>query len=155
MLIVKHSEEESAAPERRFQALVENSPDGVALLDARGKVLYVGHSFLGYAPEEWTGRRPPEVVHREDAQGVQRFLRELVSEPGRHASIEFRARRSDGEWRWIEAVCRNMLDDPAVAAILVNYRDITPAAKRSASLGGWPRSWTLATMPSLARALRE
>ena len=38
---------------------------------------------------------------------------------------EFRARHKDGSWRWIEAVRKNLLHNPAVGAIVINYRDIT------------------------------
>ena len=43
----------------------------------------------------------------------------------REVSGELRARHSDGSWRSIEAVGKNLLDDPAVGGIVVNYRDIT------------------------------
>ena len=38
---------------------------------------------------------------------------------------EFRIKHADGSWRWIEAVGKNLLDDPAVGGVVVNYRDIT------------------------------
>ena len=36
-----------------------------------------------------------------------------------------RARRRDGSWRWIESTTTNLLHDPAVHALVSNYRDIT------------------------------
>src|SRR6185295_16110216 len=32
---------------------------------------------------------------------------------------------SNNTWRWVEAIVTNMLDEPGVNAIVVNYRDIT------------------------------
>ena len=49
----------------------------------------------------------------------------MVGTPGAQVSGEFRVRHADGSWRAIEAVGKNLLDDPAVAGLVVNYRDIT------------------------------
>ena len=38
---------------------------------------------------------------------------------------ECRLRHKDGAWRYIESIAVNRLDDPAVGAIVVNYRDVT------------------------------
>ena len=45
--------------------------------------------------------------------------------PGAEVSGELRARHADGSWRSIDAVLKNLLDDPAVGGIVVNYRDVT------------------------------
>src|SRR5262249_560027 len=36
-----------------------------------------------------------------------------------------RYQHQDGSWRWIEATGQNLLAEPSVEAIVVNYRDIT------------------------------
>ena len=45
--------------------------------------------------------------------------------PDMEATAEFRARHVDGSWRVVEAVAKNLLDDPAIGGIVVNYRDVT------------------------------
>ncbi len=40
-------------------------------------------------------------------------------------TLRFRVQHKDGSWRWIEATSRNLLDEPAVRGVVVNYRDIT------------------------------
>jgi len=35
------------------------------------------------------------------------------------------ARHKDGSWRWIESTTRNLLHEPGVQAVVVNFRDIT------------------------------
>ena len=37
----------------------------------------------------------------------------------------YRIRHRDGSWRWVEATWRNLLEEPAVGAVVVNRRDIT------------------------------
>jgi diguanylate cyclase (GGDEF)-like protein len=41
------------------------------------------------------------------------------------AAFLARVSRADGEWRWLEGVVSNLLDDPDVAGIVVNARDVT------------------------------
>ncbi|HUG85261.1 MAG TPA: diguanylate cyclase, partial [Euzebya sp.] len=38
-----------------------------------------------------------------------------------------RARHADGSWRWLQITSTNLLDDPSVAGIISNARDITEA----------------------------
>src|SRR5207244_149283 len=44
---------------------------------------------------------------------------------GHIVRIECRVRHRDGTWRWTEGAAKNLLDEPGVQAIVVNYRDIT------------------------------
>ena len=37
----------------------------------------------------------------------------------------FRLRHQDGSWLWIEGFFTNLLDEPAVQSVVINYRDIT------------------------------
>ena len=39
--------------------------------------------------------------------------------------IEVRFRHKDGSWRVLEAVARNVMDDPVVGGVLVVARDVT------------------------------
>ena len=48
--------------------------------------------------------------------------------------IEFRLRHADGSWRVVEAVATNLLDDPAVAGIVISARDLTDRRRAEAEL---------------------
>jgi len=47
---------------------------------------------------------------------------------------EYRVRRKDGVWRNIEAIAVNRLDEPAIGAIVVNYRDVTDRRRAEEAL---------------------
>ena len=50
------------------------------------------------------------------------------------AGFEFRIQHTDGTWRTMEAIGRNLLDDPAVAGIVINHRDVTERTVLEAQL---------------------
>ncbi len=50
---------------------------------------------------------------------------ELMQNPAALIRTEVRVWHKDGSWRIVEAIARNLLDDPIVAGIIVNYRDVT------------------------------
>src|SRR5205085_137664 len=91
-------------------------------------LLYVSPSttgLAGYMPDELVGRIAFELIHPDDLESTVQVLAAIVQEPGRSLRAEFRARHRNGSWRWIEGIGTNLLADPAVGAIVGNYRDIT------------------------------
>jgi len=114
--------------EERFRALVDNSNEVVSLLDREGVTLYSSQSsaaILGDPVEELVGRTPFERVHPEDQAEVRALFQTALRSPGFPLVSEFRMRHRGGAWRTVEAVLVNRLDDPSVAAAVLNYRDVT------------------------------
>ncbi|MEO8356444.1 MAG: PAS domain S-box protein [Chloroflexota bacterium] len=124
----KQAEETVKNSERRFRALIENGLDSISLLAADGSLLWESPAItpiLDFAPGEFLGRSLFKLMHPDDMAWTQSVFSKLLKEPGSRQHNSFRLRHSDGTWRWVEAVVTNMLDEPGVEAIVVNYRDIT------------------------------
>jgi GGDEF domain-containing protein len=49
----------------------------------------------------------------------------LAASTETHQTVELRLRHADGGWRWVEIVGQNRLMEPAVRALVLNYRDVT------------------------------
>ena len=120
-------EEQILQSEQRFKALVQEGGDLIGILDIEGNYIYVSPtsiSVLGIAPEEFIGRSPFEFIHPDDTEKVLSSLQKIATE--RKVLVSpFRFRNNKNEWRWIETVLTNMLDNPAVNGIVANSRDIT------------------------------
>ncbi|TET17177.1 MAG: PAS domain S-box protein [Dehalococcoidia bacterium] len=124
----KRREEALQASEQHFRALVDNSLDGSAILNGDLTILYESPSaerILGYKPEELVGKGTLEFLHPDDAQNVSKTLDVLFKHPGQAVIMGVRFLHKDGSWRVIEGVVNNLLHDPMVNGIVVNYRDIT------------------------------
>lgn len=111
-----------------FRALIEHSSNAITLLDSEGAVIYdspAATGLLGYSPTEWIGKSVFELVHPHDLQNIQTIFQKLLKPKSKPANATFRLRRKDNSWMWIDAVATNLLAQPSVQAIVVNYRDIT------------------------------
>ena len=114
--------------ESRFRALVEQSFDAVALFAADGTILYGSPAttrLLGYDLAEFVGHNAFEFIHPDDQQGVVVRLTEALAQPRARVGVAARVRHKNGQWRFLEGVLTNLLDDPSVGAIVNNYRDVT------------------------------
>jgi diguanylate cyclase (GGDEF)-like protein/PAS domain S-box-containing protein len=117
-----------ATSEQRFRALVQNSSDVFLILKPDGTVDYQSPAVervLGYPPGERLGRQIFELTHPDDLGFVKAVIAELMQSPGAVRTIELRSRHADGSWRTLEATGHNLLADPMVNGIVVNYRDIS------------------------------
>ena len=114
--------------EARFRSLLQNSSDAQAILDADGRIRFESVALervLGYPASDWEGRQFASLVHDDDRGTVEQALADLASGQGTERRFECRIKHADGTWRTMEAIGRNLLDDPAVGGIVINHRDIT------------------------------
>ena len=111
-----------------FQVLVQNSSDAIVMLNADASIRFASESsarLLGYALDDRLGHSAFELMHPEDVAATRASFDECLRRPGVPIPAEYRVRHKDGSWRHIESIAVNRLDDPAVDAVVVNYRDIT------------------------------
>ncbi len=116
--------------EERFRSLIQNSSDVVAVVGADGVTHYVSPAverILGYKPQDATDHSVfmPPIMHPDDIDRVRRVFAGLTGSPGASATADFRLRHADGKWIHVEAIAKNLLNDPSIGGIVVNYRDIT------------------------------
>ena len=118
-----------AQREQRFRSLIEKSSDVVAVIDAEGRVGYVSPSMrrvLGHEPGDVVDRSLYDLASKEDAPALRMEVERRLREPGAaDEPIEIRLRHRDGRERVMEIVTTNLLDDPGVAGLVVNSRDVT------------------------------
>ncbi|MCZ6893912.1 MAG: PAS domain S-box protein [Gammaproteobacteria bacterium] len=124
----KRAEETLKESEDRFRALIENTLDIITLLGPDGTILFESPSIervLGYKPEELVGRKVFDILHPDDVPQALDALQNSIQTPGRVNEIELRIRHRDGSWRHLQAIGRNLSDNPSVGGIVLNSRDVT------------------------------
>ena len=124
----KKTEDYLRNSELRFRSLIEKGTEIIALHDSEGRILYMSPSIqttLGYLPEDRIGKSAFDAIHPGDAPRIKMELAKLLADPGGSAKVQWRHRHANGDWHWLDGVATNLLDDPAVNAVVHNFRDIT------------------------------
>jgi diguanylate cyclase (GGDEF)-like protein/PAS domain S-box-containing protein len=125
----KEAEEALRKSERRIQSLLLHSSDLVIVWNTEGVIKYASPSvtrFTGYEIGQTIDQREARLVHPDDEERVVRALDDVrAGPPGAAGSFEARFRRHDDEWRWIEGIVGNLIDDPDIGGLLINARDVT------------------------------
>ena len=120
-----------------FRSLIEHSSDIISTFNAEGIRLYTSPAIervLGYKPEEMIGRSGFELLHPDDQPRLATLFSQVVAEPGSSMTKEFRCRHKDGTWRILESTATNLLNEPAVASVVLNSHDITERKRAEAAL---------------------
>lgn len=130
--------ERLAASERRFRAIVEHSADGITIRtgDEMTLVNPAAAALLGDLGGEPETRAPylpsaeeiqagyTERIHPDDREMVLDAWRAIQGQPNEQRIIQYRVHIGD-DWRWVETILANHVDDPDIAGITSNVRDIT------------------------------
>jgi diguanylate cyclase (GGDEF)-like protein/PAS domain S-box-containing protein len=123
--------------EKRYRSLIESASDIIMIVDAGGTITYESSSawhILGYRSEDVVGSRMTDLVPQDRRANVEAFLNALLEAPGVAVRVDVRAHGADGTGRDFEAVGRNLLHEPAIEGIVVNWREITERKRLMAAL---------------------
>jgi diguanylate cyclase (GGDEF)-like protein/PAS domain S-box-containing protein len=110
--------------EERLRALVEHSSDVITVVDSQLNVTWQSPSIaqlLGHDPEELLGAKITDLVHPDDVPDVE----QLTTDTRGTVTLGARFQHVDGDWRHLEAIAEDRLEDPAVEGIVLSMRDVT------------------------------
>ena len=112
----------------RFSHLFRHANDIITVIDATGHVLYASPSnerVLGYPEGYQSNNSILDVVHPDDLEATANELRALIENRREDVPFSLRVRSYAGEWRHIECVGVNLLDEPDVGGVVITSRDTT------------------------------
>lgn len=124
----KESENALKDSEYKFRSLIEHSSDAVTVINKDWMIDFASDSLYkltGFHPHEVMGTTSRSYIHPDDMPEVERTFAELLKFPGQAISVTYRRLKKNGEYIWCEGVVNNLMQQPAVRGIVVNFRDIT------------------------------
>jgi PAS domain S-box-containing protein len=126
-----------AVREGWFGTLLAHSRDLIAVVDKEGRVIYANpeaERLLGFVPAEQIGRNVFELVHPEDLQATAERFAQVLLEAGTSPPAVLRFQSASGDWKVLESIATNCLDDPEVKGIVLNARDVTEETNMSRAI---------------------
>ncbi len=125
---MRNVEEELRYREQYFRILLESSSDLITIVDLDGRVLYQSLSsetMLGWRADDLVGSSIFDLVHGDDRQQLEDSLSAALGDNGDAASTELRLKHQSEDWRHVESVFNNLVDNPVVGGVVVTSRDVS------------------------------
>ena len=128
---------EREAELERHELYLESVSDLVTVVEENGTIEYDSPAvteLLGYEPDERVGESAFDHIHPEDRDRIKERFQTRVVGSGTPQRVEYRTRRKDGTWIWVESRVRVFTDTTPVEGIIITTRDITDRKEREAEL---------------------
>jgi diguanylate cyclase (GGDEF)-like protein/PAS domain S-box-containing protein len=116
--------------QQRYEALIEQSSESLAILEADSTVRYQSDSverIFGYPASFFLGRSFVELTGRKVGGRVRAGIDEVLPTPYGVTVFEVMLRHGDGRYRQAEMTITNLMDDPVVRGLVFNTRDVSEA----------------------------
>jgi PAS domain S-box-containing protein len=120
------------ASEERFRSIMALSPDIISIISENGNLIYnspAAFSVHGYTQEEMTGRNTLDLIHPDDQGGVGSAFNDVLNNPMKVITTQYRYRNKDGSYAWMECSACNQLDNPLINGIIAISRNIDDRKK--------------------------
>lgn len=128
---LKHSENTQKAMDniqRRFQTLIQESHDVYVIISPDGTIKYISpavEKHLGYTPEERVGHKIFDLFVDQDKPKMINAVESSLKDKDHCHMDTGIVRTKAGQEICSEYTLRNLLSDPAIEGIVINWRDIT------------------------------
>lgn len=130
-LLLKELECKQAELEKsqtKFQVLIQESNDVFEIIAPDGTIMYISDAsekVLGYKPEERIGRKIYEFYDEEERKKVEKMISFVLNDESKKFRGEVVFTTKSGKKITLEVNLQNLLHEPAIEGIIVNFRDIT------------------------------
>lgn len=124
----RQMEEASGIRLETFQALVENSLDGIVIMGPKLQILYQNPAtsrLLGYHLGDLVGEDVLGLIHPDDMRKTAHRLSRVSQIAGDVDRAHLRVKHKDGSWHAIDVWAANLMQNPAVNGVVIYFRDVS------------------------------
>jgi PAS domain S-box-containing protein len=144
--ITKQFEAEHALrkSEEHFRSLIENNNDCIALYNKDGIIKYISPAvkkILGHTPKSLINTSSFDLIHTEDKAFASKKFMAIITSPGKSTNLKIRSFNKKGEVVWLNTTMTNLLKNPSVSSIVVNFNDISGQVEIEQELKGSEESY--------------
>ena len=120
----------------RYSSMIANISDVIGIMGADGIMKYKSpniEKWFGWKPQDLVGTDGWQTVHPDDVERLQAEFAALLERDGAAATVEYKYLCKDGSCKPVELTATNLVNDPSINGVLLNYRDITERRQMEAS----------------------
>ncbi|MCK5130354.1 MAG: PAS domain S-box protein [Clostridiales bacterium] len=121
--------------EMKQKSLIANITDVIGIIGKDGTTIYTSENITrlyGWQPNELNNTSSFLRTHPDDYEYVKGEYEDLLKHPNQLKEIEYRYLCKDNSYKYIHLSARNMIDDPIIGGLLINYSDISEKKKLEA-----------------------
>lgn len=122
----------------KFKNLVEYSLGASIILNENFQIIYASQSLkhiLGYSEKDSSNLNFKKFIVPDDIPFFNDSVKSILSESNKTLSqLIYRVSHKDGSTHWIESNMSNLLHEPSIKGIVINFKDITERKKAEQEL---------------------
>jgi len=112
----------------KHASMVSNISDVIGIIGIDGIMKYKSpniEKWFGWQPDDLIGTDGWLTVHPDDLERIQNEFFTLLKNDNSSVTVEYRYKCKDGSYKPIELTAINLVNDPMINGVLMNYHDIT------------------------------
>jgi two-component system CheB/CheR fusion protein len=124
------AQQDMRSREERFRLLLQNAFDIMTIYSREGDIMYQSEAMettLGYTANETLNKNIYQlgIIHPEDIALNRDLMEKAGKNPGKNIKGQLRLRHKNGDYKTMEVIFRNLLDNESIRGIIANYQDVT------------------------------
>ena len=128
----KKVEEALQISEAKHSSMISNISDVIGIIGLDGLMKYKSpniEKWFGWQPQDLVGTDSFSTVHPDDLERIQKEFFALLGKSNSTKTVEYRYKCKNGSYKPIELTAINLVNDPNISGVLLNYHDITERKK--------------------------
>ena len=140
----RQAEDALRTGEARQSSMVANISDVIGIIGVDGVMKYKSpniEKWFGWQPQDLVGTDGWLTVHPDDLERIQKEFFTLLQTCHSTATVEYRYKCKNSEYKWIRLTAANLTNDPDIDGVLLCYHDITERKEAEKNLAEKLRDW--------------
>jgi len=124
----QRAEEKLRESEEKYSSMISNISDVIGIIGVDGFMKYKSpniEKWFGWKQHDLIGTDGWLTVHPDDLERIQKEFFTLLAKEKSIKTVEYRYKCKDESYKWIELTATNLVNDPIINGVLMNYHDIT------------------------------
>lgn len=135
--IVKRSKLLSVSNEAKHMSMIANISDVIGILNSNGDIKYISPNIkdiFGVSQDEVYKQSIWQLLHKDEIEFIREGFLSILTRNETKRTVETKIVVENGIEKYIELTASNLISDPNIRGVLINFHDITERKLREAKI---------------------